>query len=138
MLVFVELVADLLAGCALPFRAKSTELNSVRAAAQDQLEASWSRLSRLKDLERSKDTLVSHYATLAPQGLKELSPAERNQIYNTMNLRTFAHPDDTLIAEWGCNISPLPPGSFKITTLSFELRALLTEGGAQRLELARA
>ena len=64
MLVFVELVADLLAGCALPFRAKSTELNSVRAAAQDQLEASWSRLSRLKDLERSKDTLVSHYATL--------------------------------------------------------------------------
>ena len=38
MLVFVELVADLLAGCALPFRAKSTELNSVRAAAQDQLE----------------------------------------------------------------------------------------------------
>ena len=111
MLVFVELVADLLAGCALPFRAKSTELKSVRAAAQDQLEAAWSRLSRLKDLERSKDTLVSHYATLAPQGLKELSPAERNQIYNTMNLRIFAHPDDTLIAEWGCNISPLPPGS---------------------------
>jgi hypothetical protein len=137
MLVFVELVADLLAGCALPFRAKSTELNSVRAAAQDQLEASWSRLSRLKDLERSKDTLVSHYATLAPQGLKELSPAERNQIYNTMNLRTFAHPDDTLIAEWGCNISPLPPDSFKITTPSFELRALLTEGDAERLELAK-
>ena len=137
MLVFVELVADLLAGCALPFRAKSTELNSVRAAAQDQLEA-WSRLSRLKDLERSKDTLVSHYATLAPQGLKELSPAERNQIYNTMNLRTFAHPDDTLIAEWGCNISPLPPGSFKITTPSFELRALLTEDGTQQIDLARA
>src|SRR5215208_1841898 len=45
MLVFVELVADLLARCALPFRAKSTELKSVRAAAQDQLEASWSRLS---------------------------------------------------------------------------------------------
>jgi hypothetical protein len=102
------------------------------------LEASWSRLSRLKDLERSKDTLVSHYATLAPQGLKELSPAERNQIYNTMNLRTFAHPDDTLIAEWGCNISPLPPGSFKITTPSFELRALLTEDGTQQIDLARA
>jgi hypothetical protein len=127
MLVFVELVADLLAGCALPFRAKSTEPKSVRAAAQDQLEAFQSRLSRLKDLERSKDTLVSHYATLAPQGLKELSPAERKQIYNTMNLRIFAHPDDTLIAEWDCNISPLPPGSFKITTQAFEFRALLTE-----------
>jgi len=55
-----------------------------------------------------------------------------------MNLRTFAHPDDTLIAEWGCNISPLPPGSFKITTQAFEFRALLTEGGTERLELARA
>ena len=138
MLVFVELVADLLTGCALPFRAKSTELNSVRAAAQDQLEASRSRLSRLKDLDRSKDTLVSHYATLAPQGLKELSPAERNQIYNTMNLRIFAHPDDTLIAEWGCNVSPLPPDSFRITTHAFEFRALLTVDGAQRLDLSRS
>jgi hypothetical protein len=54
-----------------------------------------------------------------------------------MNLRIFAHPDDTLIAEWGCNISPLPPGSFKITTPSFELRALLTEGDAEWLELAK-
>jgi hypothetical protein len=54
-----------------------------------------------------------------------------------MNLRIFAHPDDTLIAEWGCNISPLPHDSFKITTPSFELRALLTEGDAERLELAK-
>ena len=70
-----------------------------------------------------------------PQDLDELSPAERNQIYNMMNLRVIAHPDDTLIAEWGCNVSPLPPGSFKITTQAFEFRALLTEGGAKYLAL---
>jgi len=34
-----------------------------------------------------------------PQGLGERSPAERNQIYNIMNLRVFARPDDTLIAD---------------------------------------
>ncbi|MDQ3863519.1 MAG: recombinase family protein, partial [Actinomycetota bacterium] len=95
------------------FRAKSAELKGARATAQEQLEAYRSRLSRLKDLERGKEELVSHYAALVPQGLDEVSPAEKNQIYNMMNLRVFAHPDDTLIADWGCNISPLPPGSFR-------------------------
>jgi hypothetical protein len=55
-----------------------------------------------------------------------------------MNLRVFIRPDDTLIADWGRNVSPLPLDSFKITTRSFEFSALLTEGGAERLELARA
>ena len=93
------------------FRARSTELKGARAAAQDQLEAARSRLSRIRDLERSKDALVLHYAALVSQGLDELSLTERNQVYNMMNLRVFARPDDTLIADWGCNVSPLPPGS---------------------------
>ena len=93
------------------FRARSTELKGARAAAQDQLEAARSRLSRIRDLERSKDALVLHYAALVPQGFDELSLTERNQVYNMMNLRVFARPDDTLIADWGCNVSPLPPGS---------------------------
>jgi hypothetical protein len=66
----------------------------------------------LKDLERGKDALISHYAALAPQGLDELHPLERNQVYNMMNLRVFARPDDTLIDDWGCNVSPLPPSSY--------------------------
>jgi hypothetical protein len=119
------------------FRARSADLKDARVAAQDQLEASRSHQSRLKDLERGKDALVSHYASLVPVGLDELFPADKNRLYEMMHLRVFAHPDDTLIAEWGCNVSPLPPGSFKITTPSFELRALLTEGSAERLELVR-
>jgi hypothetical protein len=90
------------------FRARSAELKDARVAAQDQLEASRSRLSRLKDLERGKDTLISHYASLVPVGLDELPPADKSKVYEMMHLRVFAHPDDTLIAEWGCNISPLP------------------------------
>ena len=43
--------------------------------------------------------------------------------------RVFAHPDGTLIAEWDCDVSPLPLASFKITTQAFEFRAFLTEGG---------
>jgi hypothetical protein len=70
-------------------------------------------------------------------GLDELHPADKNKVYEMMHLRVFAHPDDTLIAELGCNVSPLPPGSFKITTPSFELRVLLTEG-AERFELTKA
>src|SRR5215210_946994 len=96
------------------FRARSAELKDARVAAQDQLEASRSRLSRLKDLERSKDALVTHYASLVPLGVNELSPADKNKVYEMLHLRVFAHPDDTLIADWGCNVSPLPPGSFRI------------------------
>jgi hypothetical protein len=90
------------------FRARSADLKDARVAAQDQLEASHSRLSRLKDLERGKAALVSHYTSLVPVGLDELSPADKSKVYEMMQLRVFAHPDDTLIAEWGCNISPLP------------------------------
>ena len=92
------------------FRARCAELKDARVATQDQLEASRSRLSWLKDLERSKDALVSHYASLVPVGLEGLSPADKNKVYEMMHLRVFAHPDDTLIADWGCNVSPLPPG----------------------------
>jgi hypothetical protein len=120
------------------FRAKSAELKSARAAAQDQLEASRSRLSRLKDLERSKEELVSHYTALVPHGLSELSPAEKNQVYNTMNLRVFARPDDTLIADWGCNVSPLPRWSFADTTFAPRLRAVLTGNGSGEIEVVEA
>ena len=83
------------------FRAKSEELNEARVAAEDRLEAVRSRLSRLKDIERSKEALVSHYSSLVPTGLRQLSSEERRRVYKTMRLRVFAHRDGTLIADWG-------------------------------------
>jgi hypothetical protein len=94
-------------------RARSADLKDVRVAAQDQLETSRSCLSRLKDLERGKGALISQYASLVPVGLDKLLPADKNKVYGMMHLRVFAHPDDALIAEWGCNISPLPPGNYR-------------------------
>ncbi len=93
------------------FRAKSAELREARAAAEGQLEAARSRLSRLEDIERGKDALISHYASLMPHGLAELSPDEKNRVYRMMRLRVFADREGVLTADWGCNVLPSPPGS---------------------------
>jgi DNA-binding transcriptional regulator PaaX len=93
------------------FRAKSAELEEVRAAAEGQLEAARSHLAHLKDIERSKEALISHYAPLVPQTLNELSSEEKNRIYKMMHLQVLAQRDGTLIADWGCNVLPQPPGS---------------------------
>jgi hypothetical protein len=92
------------------FRSKSEELKEARVAAEGQLEAARSHRSRLKDMERSKETLISHYASFVPSSLQELTPEERRRVYRMMHLRVLAHRDDTLIADWGCNDVPLPPG----------------------------
>ena len=93
------------------FRTKGAELEEARAAAEGQLEAARSHLVRLKDIERSKDPLISHYASLMPQALSELSSEEKNRIYKMMHLQILAQRDGTLIADWGCNVLPQPPGS---------------------------
>ncbi len=93
------------------FRAKSAELKEARTAAESQLETARCHLSRLRDIERSKDTLISHYASLVPHGLAELSSDERNRIYKMMRLKVLADPDGTLTAEWGCNALSTLPGS---------------------------
>jgi outer membrane protein TolC len=85
------------------FRAKSAELREARLAAEGQLEVARSRLARLEDLKRSKDELVSHYSSLVPSQLQDLTSEDRRQVYKMMALRVLAHRDDTLIADWGCN-----------------------------------
>jgi hypothetical protein len=96
------------------FRSKGEELREARAVAEGQLEALRSRLSRLKDIECSKDAILAHYTSLVPQGLAELSSEERNRVYRMMHLRVLAHRDDTLIADWGCNGGPLPRSSGRL------------------------
>ncbi len=98
-----------------------------------QLEVARSRLSRLKDIERGEDALVSHYAALVPQGLADLSSEERNRVYKTKRLRVFAHRDGTLIADWGCNVSPLPLWSSAVTTPALRFRAVLVGDGGEEI-----
>ncbi len=86
------------------FRARSTELKDAHVAVQDQLEAARSRLSRLKDVERSKEQACR---TTPPSCRRDWpdSPRKRDRVCKTMRLRVYTRRDDTLIAEWGCNVS---------------------------------
>jgi hypothetical protein len=81
--------------------------------------------------------LVSRFASLVPQGLAELSSEERNRVYKTMGLRIFADRDDTLIADSGCNASPLPRWSSTVTTFAFKFRAVLSNDKGIEVELNR-
>jgi hypothetical protein len=94
------------------------------------------RLTHLKDIEHSKDALISHYASLVSQGMAELSPEERNRTYKMMCLHVFADRGGALTAEWGCNDATTPQCSSKSTTQTFRFRALLI-GKDTKLELAR-
>ena len=67
------------------------------------LQAARSRVARLEYLERSKDVLLSHYASLVLDGLAELTSEEKNRVYKMMRLKIIAHRDDALVADWGCN-----------------------------------
>jgi hypothetical protein len=66
-----------------------------------------------------------------------LPPPERNRVHKMMNLRVLAHRDGTLIADWGCNVWPLPVWSFKVTTPAFKLRAVLTNDKGIEVEPKR-
>ncbi|MDQ3913214.1 MAG: zinc ribbon domain-containing protein, partial [Actinomycetota bacterium] len=92
------------------FRTKSAELREARTMAESHIEAARSRIARLEAIERDKDAFISHYASLNPSHLQELSPEERRQVYKMMSLRVLAHSDDTLIADWGCNDATTPSG----------------------------
>jgi hypothetical protein len=123
---------------AAQFRTKSEELKKARIAAEGRLEAVRSRLSRLEEMERSKDAIMAHYASLVPQGLAELSSEERNQVYKTMRLHVLAHRDDTLIADWGCNDAQLPRWSSISTTLALRFRSVLADEGSGEVVLVGA
>jgi hypothetical protein len=96
------------------FRAKSAELTEARAAVESQIEAARSRLARLEEIERGKDALISHYASLMPQGLTDLSSEERNRVYKMMRLHVLADREGGLTAEWGCNVLTTPLGKCRI------------------------
>jgi hypothetical protein len=58
-----------------------------------------------------------------------------------LSLRVLAHPDDTLIANWGCDVSSTPQCGLTDTTnipiasFKFQFRALLTDATPEvRLE----
>jgi hypothetical protein len=56
----------------------------------------------------------------------------------TLLLTTLVLRDGTLIADWDCNVLPLPRWSSPSTTNTFRFRAILTGDGSVEVNLARA
>jgi hypothetical protein len=128
-----------------------SELDEVRETAERELESARAREEALDRLERDKDTLMESYAGMVGEVLGDLAPEERYRIYKLLRLGVLFRPDWPLeitgvFSEVGeelesSDLSPckLRPRSFLSDELpSLRFRALLTEGSAERLELARA
>jgi hypothetical protein len=100
---------------------------------------------RAKELERNWDTLLDSYVGLIPQKLQELKPEERQRIYRMLRLRLVMDPDRSIEATGIIGAGKYLRESELTSACEFQntkkvelaFRALMTEGGAGRLELAR-
>ncbi|HYZ06865.1 MAG TPA: hypothetical protein VE691_17490 [Rubrobacter sp.] len=111
------------------------------------------------DLERVRDALLESYTEITPEALDALTLEERRQVYGMLRLRIEVAADGTIEArgilgecvhvqrENGRLVSEevlcenglaSRYNSQNTKTLGVRFSALLTEGGAERLELARA
>jgi site-specific DNA recombinase len=76
--------------------AKLRELEDQRTTAQEELDNLQMRRERLEDLERDKETLLQHYASMVPEELDKLTGEERHQIYRMLRLQVFVFPNGDL------------------------------------------
>jgi site-specific DNA recombinase len=77
-------------------RAKLAVLEEDREFARRELEALEGRRARLLELERDKDELLAHYASMVPEALDDLAPEERHRVYKLLKLRVGLQPDGIL------------------------------------------
>jgi hypothetical protein len=71
-------------------------LEAERASAERELEELNLRRSRLEAMERDKETLLEHYASMVPEALDELTGEERHQVYRMLRLQAYFYPDGDL------------------------------------------
>jgi hypothetical protein len=118
---------------------KLAKLEETRRVAEAELVALDAREERVRELEADRDALLASYAEVVPEALDGLSGEERMRVYEMLQLEVSPGPEGYEVS--GAFGSNRPRGrrrfdSTKPTELRF--RALLTEGGAERLELVRA
>jgi hypothetical protein len=80
-------------------RNKLAELDDLRKTAERELRAIEGRKDVLRQLEEDRDSLIEHYANMAPEALDSLTPEERHQLYKILRLRVMAAADRSLTAE---------------------------------------
>jgi flagellar motility protein MotE (MotC chaperone) len=80
-------------------RIKLAELDDLRKTAERELRVIEGRKDALRQLEQDRDSLIEHYANMAPEALDSLTPEERHQLYKILRLRVTAGADRSLTAE---------------------------------------
>ncbi len=71
------------------------------------------RRSRREDFERDKEALLEYHARLVPEDLAGLASEQRRTLYRMMRLTVLARDGELIAADWGCNASSTPPGSYR-------------------------
>ncbi len=72
------------------------ELEEARTTAQRELAALQNRQEAIAKLERDKESLLEHYAAIAPEALDSLAPEERHQLYKMLRLEVVVRLDANL------------------------------------------
>lgn len=73
-----------------------SEPRATREAAERELATAQDRRETIERLKRDKESLLEHYADVAPEALGSLAPEERHQFYKTLGLKVIVRPDTTL------------------------------------------
>jgi hypothetical protein len=71
--------------------ARLMELEGTRRTAEQELAILKDRRESIERLEHDKNLLLDHYAAMAPEALRSLTPEERHQVYKMLRLRVIAH-----------------------------------------------
>jgi site-specific DNA recombinase len=80
-------------------RAKLASLEETRKAAERELAILKDQEETIAELERGKEAVLQHYATVVPEALDSLSPEERRHLYTLLQLKALQHPDGRVEVE---------------------------------------
>jgi hypothetical protein len=72
------------------------ELEETRSTAEHELATLENRQEAIEALERDRDALLKHYASIAPEALDALTPEERHHLYRMLRLEVIIRPDANL------------------------------------------
>ncbi|HEV2094720.1 MAG TPA: recombinase family protein [Rubrobacter sp.] len=76
--------------------ARLEELEGTRRAAERELAILKYHQEGIERLERDKNLLLEHYASMAPEALDSLTAEERHQVYKMLRLKVIAHLDGAM------------------------------------------
>jgi hypothetical protein len=128
-------------------KAYLSRLDEIRKTAEHELVALRSREEYARVLEAGRDALLDSLQAQAPEALDSLTPEQRHQWYKLLKLKVAVFADGRVEISWAgsasreavCETETLSPYCYQNTnTGELRFRALLSESGVDRLELARS